>query len=166
MYCLFCWIWLLHLTRWIMDLLTTAMCGNFWLGLLWIKSSLSNRSFCVRLGSVSSLVPLCHGVYRMGHNCFHCISCCVSGISCHLYGDDCQLDLHFNHSDSSSIRLLFDCLSDAKSWMAQTWAYYSSSVHLLLTFRSLNCLAPVYLSDLLQLLLSVPKSWRKLRGHY
>uniref|UniRef100_A0A669CTZ7 Reverse transcriptase domain-containing protein n=1 Tax=Oreochromis niloticus TaxID=8128 RepID=A0A669CTZ7_ORENI len=105
------------------------------LALLWIKSYLSNRSFCVKLGSSSSSVaPLSWGVPQgsiLGPLLFSLYLLPLGAIfrkhnvSFHLYADDCQLYFPFSHSDSSSIRLLLDCLSDVKSWMAQNFLNFN-----------------------------------------
>lgn len=136
MYCLFCWIWPLHSGSWISWLQHgVGISGTFV-----DKNHLSlTGAFELSWAPSHPLCPLCHGVYRMGRKSFHCISCCLSEISCHVYGDYCQLDLPFNHSDSFSIRLLFDCLSDVKSWMAQMfWGFFIFFFFILMNVKQIQ----------------------------
>uniref|UniRef100_A0A669CA98 Reverse transcriptase domain-containing protein n=1 Tax=Oreochromis niloticus TaxID=8128 RepID=A0A669CA98_ORENI len=103
--------------------------------LLWLKSYLLNRTFCVKLGSASSSVaPLLWGVPQgsiLGPLLFSLYLLPLGAIfrkhkvPFHLYADDCQLYLPFSHSDSLPSRPLLDCLTDVKAWMAKNFLNFN-----------------------------------------
>ena len=99
------------------------------IALSWFSSYLSNISFAVNLGNVSSspasrscgvpqgsiLGPILFSIYMLllgqiiqRHN-----------ISFHCYADDTQLYLHLKPNDRQNLNSLLDCLEDIKCWMAQ-----------------------------------------------
>uniref|UniRef100_A0AAZ1X830 NACHT domain-containing protein n=1 Tax=Oreochromis aureus TaxID=47969 RepID=A0AAZ1X830_OREAU len=105
------------------------------LALSWIKSYLSDRSFCVKLGlAASSVGPLRCGVPQgsiLGPLLFSLYLLPLGAIfqkhkiSFHLYADDCQLYLPFSHLDTSPCQSLLDCPSDVKLWMANNFLNFN-----------------------------------------
>uniref|UniRef100_A0A8C6LZC6 Reverse transcriptase domain-containing protein n=1 Tax=Nothobranchius furzeri TaxID=105023 RepID=A0A8C6LZC6_NOTFU len=103
--------------------------------LKWIRSYLTGRSFCVRLGDCSSdlaelpwgvsqgsiLAPLFFSLYLLPQGeLFR-----KHGVSFHLYADDCQIIFPFRRGGLCTIQPLLDCLEDIKLWLAQNFLCFN-----------------------------------------
>uniref|UniRef100_A0A8C6Q198 Reverse transcriptase domain-containing protein n=1 Tax=Nothobranchius furzeri TaxID=105023 RepID=A0A8C6Q198_NOTFU len=103
--------------------------------LQWIRSYLTGRSFCVRLGDCSSdlaelpwgvpqgsiLAPLFFSLYLLPlGELFR-----KHDVSFHLYADDCQVIFPIKRGGSCTIQPLLDCLEDIKLWLAQNFLCFS-----------------------------------------
>uniref|UniRef100_A0A8C6M8E0 Reverse transcriptase domain-containing protein n=1 Tax=Nothobranchius furzeri TaxID=105023 RepID=A0A8C6M8E0_NOTFU len=96
--------------------------------LKWIRSYLTGRRFCVRLGDCSSdLAELPWGVPQgsilaplpLGE-LFH-----KHDVSFHLYADDCQVIFPIRRGGLCTIQPLLDCLEDIKLWLAQNFLCFN-----------------------------------------
>uniref|UniRef100_A0A8C6MHV2 Reverse transcriptase domain-containing protein n=1 Tax=Nothobranchius furzeri TaxID=105023 RepID=A0A8C6MHV2_NOTFU len=103
--------------------------------LQWIRSYLTGRSFCVRLGDCSSdlaelpwgvpqgsiLTPLLFSLYLLPlgelvrkHD-----------VSFHLYANDCQVIFPIRRGGLCTVQPLLDCLEDIKLWLAQNFLCFN-----------------------------------------
>uniref|UniRef100_A0A8C6LQB6 Reverse transcriptase domain-containing protein n=1 Tax=Nothobranchius furzeri TaxID=105023 RepID=A0A8C6LQB6_NOTFU len=103
--------------------------------LKWIRSYLTGRSFCVRLGDCSSdlaelawgvpqgsiLVPLFFSLYLLPlGELFR-----KHGVSFHLCADDCQVIFPIRRGGLCTIQPLLGCLEDIKLWLAQNFLCFN-----------------------------------------
>ena len=101
--------------------------------LLWIKSYLENRSYCVKINdSISSVIELLFGVPQgslLGPILFILYTKSLQeiavrhGLDIQLYADDSQLYIGFNSNQPGELsdvkKRITECLDDIKTWMVK-----------------------------------------------
>uniref|UniRef100_A0A8C6LW02 Reverse transcriptase domain-containing protein n=1 Tax=Nothobranchius furzeri TaxID=105023 RepID=A0A8C6LW02_NOTFU len=118
--------------------------------LKWIRSYLSGRSFCVRLGDCSSdlaelpwgvpqgsiLAPLFFSLYLLPLGDLSR----KHDVSFHQYADDCQVIFPIRRGGLSNLQPLLDCLEDIKLWLAQNYLCFNKNKTEVILFTPPNIL--------------------------
>uniref|UniRef100_A0A671UFZ1 Reverse transcriptase domain-containing protein n=1 Tax=Sparus aurata TaxID=8175 RepID=A0A671UFZ1_SPAAU len=145
------------------DILITRL--KQWVGirgvaLEWLRSYLTDRTFCVSIGdSVSSSAPLSCGVPQgsvLGPLLFSLYLLPLGyilrkhGISFHCYADDSQIYVPLKKKDEHSARLLLTCLDDIKAWMALNFFNFNNKKTEVMVFGGATRTPPSDLGSLAQ----------------
>lgn len=103
----------------------------------WLRSYLTDREICVRIGSSQSAVsPLNCGVPQgsiLGPLLFPLYLLPLGtifrnhGIAFHLYADDTQLYMPLKHENGNNVKQLLDCVEEVRNWLSLNLLFLNDS---------------------------------------